>query len=412
MRRGGGGGNWRGRRGGGGGGGGGGASNWSSVGDPRGCCGLLISCDEGREKRAMHEVLELLTDSLAEEAAAAPLAAGAAPAEGAEAGGGAAAAAPPPPPPAPAARALTVEEELALELAEVGGGLPAAGAGAAGAAASSSSSSTAVAPEVLQARLAAQPARFMELGTRGLGLIWVTRPGVDILAWVDGLFARSRGSGRAVTRYVSRLLPAQRIVTATPAAIGGAVRELIAAAFPPGASRETTYKVELRMRNSGKLDKREAMDAVTGAIGSRHLVMLEDPATVVLVEVCKHLACVAVLPGRRWQGTQRYNLRLAVETEEEARSRLAAAAANTAAAAAAAAAGKRRGGGEGAACAAGGAAGGSGEAAAAAAAAAAAEGPAAEGAAAAGPGSEGGGGGGGGEAAAEPDAKRPRVNED
>ena len=185
----------------------------------------------------------------------------------------------------------------------------------------------AIPTEKFQTRLASQPARFMDLGTRAMGLLWVTEPGFDVVGWVDGLFAKAKASGSAsCTRYVSRILPAQRFVTAEAGAIGSAVKELFAAAFPPTA-RETTYKVEVRIRNSGKCEKHGVKNAITGAVGSRHMVMLDDPQTVILVEVIKHLASVAVITDRRWGKNNRYNLRLASETEEQREARVKSAAA-------------------------------------------------------------------------------------
>jgi len=266
-------------------------------------------CDEGREKRAMHEVYELLMEDLK-------------PVKVEES------------PPTiessndkPQIRPLTVAEELAKELEEVGGEL--GGASGKDGEAGKEQSATAIPAEKLQSRLALQPARFMDIETRAMGLLWVTEPDFDVVSWVDSLFAKAAGSGMVSTRYVSRIIPIQSFITADIGSIAATVKELFASLFPPTVARETTYKVELRIRNSGKLDKEKGsvMEAIGKAVGSRHLVSLDEPQTVVLVEVVKHLACVALVTERRWQKLSKFNVRVNSETAEQRESRMKAAAA-------------------------------------------------------------------------------------
>jgi predicted GNAT family acetyltransferase len=256
----------------------------------------------------MYEVLDLLQEDLAAaEVREAPAAAGTSAAEG----GG-------------ASRSLTVAEALERELAELGGGSGGGGggggSGGGGGGGGGAADGAAVAAS-LRSRLETARARFMDLGTRALGLVWVTQRGVDVVAWADGVLARAAASKQAPLRFTARVLPAQRIVPADAESVGAAVGELWAAAFPAG-SRETTYKVELRARNCAKLEKGAALRACTAAVGGRHLVLMDDPATIVLVEAVKHVACVAVLKGANWRAFSRYNVRLAAETEEEAASRV------------------------------------------------------------------------------------------
>ena len=343
-------GGWRGGR------GGGGAHKLPrhlALGDPRGHCGVLVMCDEHREDRAMNEVADLLNNELDERFPLPPLpqlqeeqegqrrrgAGDADEADGAGEERGAAEelaeaeAAP--------KRARTVAEEMAEELAALG-----AGAGPAGDAGPGADGAPGQPRRTdLKKALAHKRARWLDLGGRGVGLVWVSRgpgpgPAVDIVELLDPVFGNALRDKQLPTRYTSRMLPLQRIVSATPAAVVEAALELAKAALvPPAAAAAAsssasapvaapapkTFKVEMRSRNNTTLGKDEVISGIAkglSALGIGLRACFTAPDVVVIVEAVKAFAGIAVVVGGRWDRFERYNIRVTAESVADRSARL------------------------------------------------------------------------------------------
>jgi predicted GNAT family acetyltransferase/tRNA(Ser,Leu) C12 N-acetylase TAN1 len=328
----------------------------TALGDPRGFPGVLVMCDDKREKRAMHETCDLLNAELDERMPPRPSSSASAAADadadadghahgdGGDSLGGPAGKKP-----------RTIADELADELAELEGGAPpppTEQGGADGGAADG----TGAPRQSLAERFAGKRARFLDLSGRAFGLVWVKDASVDPVALVDPLLEAALRTKASPLRFTSRLLPLQRIVQASPSAIIEAAVELMRSTVP--APRATSFRLELRVRLNTTFSKdalyrdlvpalcaANATAAAAGTAGAgasaagassssssssaapapcpRHTVHLTDPETVVMVEVIKTFAGVSILSDRRWDRLARYNIRLAAETEEDRLGRLA-----------------------------------------------------------------------------------------
>ncbi len=269
-----------------------------ALGDPRGHPGVLIMCDQGREQRAMHDVADLMNEALEEEGG------GAAGEEADVAAEGS---------PAPVYR--SVAEELEAELAELGA---AAGVGGGGGRAP-----FAAAPGPLRARFASKIARFVELGCRGVGLVWLSKADADVTRIIHGVMEKALATHTSPLRSVMRLLPLAAIVGSNSEAVVAVVKKQLGGIVRPAGA--ATYRIELRVRNNSGFDSAKAgvLKDVSGMLREGGWSRHEDaPHIVVLIEAIKAFAGVSVLLGADWARYSKYNVRVAAETEEDREARL------------------------------------------------------------------------------------------
>lgn len=362
-----------------------------ALGDPKGFPGVLVMCDERKEQRAMHEVADLLNEHLDERY---PLPRNDVADSGVHAAGVDAndedddASA--------VKKQRSVADELADELAELGGDV-ASGGGSAEAGKSNADGSAKTAFVDLGQKFAGKRARWMDLDGRGIGMVWINGKEADVIDLIDPIFETTLKEKKLPTRFVSRMLPLQRIVKADTQIIVDTCAELALQCLP--ANKHTTYKLEVRARNNTSFRKGDVISAVVSALtdvrfkkaavgaaaagqatepssaalesagapaaetasaassssasdvaaaagttrssgftGPVMRAVLEDPETIVLIEVIKTLAGISIITDGKWVKYERYNIRTAAETPEEREARIAAAHAQAEKAAAAEAA--------------------------------------------------------------------------
>lgn len=279
-----------------------------ALGDCKGHAGVLVMCDEKKEQRAMHEVADLINDFAADHREfALKTTAG-------EAAGAAEGDTVTPANASVGSAYHSVADELALELAAIQG--------------RTSASTDVPAPVRLHDKFSSKRARFMELGFRGLGLVWMSDDEPQdghacALAAVHAAMEKSLADKLPPTRSVSRMIPLARIVSANADEIGLTLRQLVQAAGD-GNGGGKTYRLDVRSRNNTTFDKSAAMACVYSImVGCGYKRQEDGGAWVVIVEVFKTYAGVAVLKGQEWDRYHRYNVRLCGEREEDRLARLA-----------------------------------------------------------------------------------------
>ena len=111
----------------------------------------------------------------------------------------------------------------------------------------------------------------------------------------------------SLRRFAHRVLPVESICFASVDDIVKAASPLIAAAFP--ASPPLTFAVQLELRSCDglKLDRKAAVDALAALVPAPHTVDLSNPDRVIMVQVIKNAAAVAVLSD--YYDLCKYNLR-------------------------------------------------------------------------------------------------------
>jgi uncharacterized protein len=315
-----------------------------ALGDPRGSCGIFVCCDEKRESKALNEVADLLNIELDEHfpiqqtttlhltidskkvdnednddkdedvSVSNPLDGG----------------------PENSKRIKSVAEEIADELANLGGVVF-----------KEKEEIFTVGNEKktkfinLKSHLKHKRARFMDVGGRGLGLVWIDQKETsfgNILNLLDPIFEAALVDKKLPTRFTSRMIPLQSIVTASALSITEAALNLSKTVLPinqegqVGIKPVISFKVEMRSRSNTTLKKDEIISSISKAFTSitdchfrpDHL----SYDVLVLIEVVKFLAGVTVIKRSQWERFERYNIRIAAETIEERAKRFAKAAAN------------------------------------------------------------------------------------
>ncbi len=338
-----------------------------ALGDPRGFSGVFVFCDEKRETRAMNEVTDLLNTELDEnfpinhshqvdtvdnaevadnpDETHSPLDGG----------------------PMLSKRIKSVAEEIEDELAQLGGATRGGD--------NDQESTTTHHPKKfinLKVQLKHKRARFMDVGGRGLGLVWIdqkfasitspTSPSkpLDVVDLVEPIFEAALKDKKLPTRFTSRMVPLQSIVSASSSSIAEAVLNL-SKSFLPLSNTSTNaedaistkvgegegqgdssnrshikirpvipFKVEMRSRSNTTLKKDDVISTVSKALsGVSECYFRPDHLThelLVIVEVVKFLAGVSIIKRSRWERFEKYNIRIAAESVEERAARFAKAA--------------------------------------------------------------------------------------
>ena len=86
-----------------------------------------------------------------------------------------------------------------------------------------------------------------------------------------------------------------------------AAAPLVAAAFPASPSLKFAVQLELRSCDGLKLDRKAAVDALAALVPAPHTVDLSNPDRVIMVQVIKNAAAIAVVSD--YYGLCKYNLR-------------------------------------------------------------------------------------------------------
>ena len=322
-----------------------------ALGDPRGFGGVFVFCDEKRETRAMNEVTDLLNLELDEHY---PINSCQVNAEEGDdethpLDGG----------PMQSKRIKSVAEEIEDELAQLGG----ASSSNTGGGAEESGDATHPKKFIdLKSHLKHKRARFMDVGGRGLGLVWIDQKlgstmvssstltkTLDVVDLLEPVFEAALKEKKLPTRFTSRMVPLQTIVTASSVCIAEAALNLSKAFLPSivlGDAISTSvggeqlslvshskarpvipFKVEMRSRSNTTLKKDEVISSISKILsGVSECYFRPDHLThelLVIVEVVKFLAGVSIIKRSRWERFEKYNIRIAAETSEERAARFA-----------------------------------------------------------------------------------------
>jgi uncharacterized protein len=338
-----------------------------ALGDPRGFSGVFVFCDEKRETRAMNEVTDLLNTELDEnfpinhshqmETIDNAEVADITDETHSSLDGG----------PMLSKRIKSVAEEIEDELAQLGGATRGGD--------NDQESTTTHHPKKfinLKVQLKHKRARFMDVGGRGLGLVWIdqkfasitsptssSKP-LDVVDLLEPIFEAALKDKKLPTRFTSRMVPLQSIVTASSSSIAEAVFNLSKSFLPlsntntnsedaistkvgEGEGQEDSsnrshikirpvipFKVEMRSRSNTTLKKDDVISTVSKALsGVSECYFRPDHLThelLVIVEVVKFLAGVSIIKRSRWERFEKYNIRIAAESVEERAARFAKAA--------------------------------------------------------------------------------------
>ena len=251
---------------------------------------FLVTCDQGREAKAIQSGVELIKLALASLA-----------------DGGADAAAPPADAPASGAGSRAHARSAQDADAPQEGRDAAAGArSVAGAGADEGTEETWV----------------IDPGCNGLACVSVEKKGVDprdVLAWlfdfVDNLGQRE--DKRAIRdfyhrhKHCHRFIPMQVMCRAVEAEIESAVRQLLHAQL--SAAKPTTFAVVCDVRSCNALKRKDLITKVAALVDSQHRVHLKEPETLIVVQVIK-AACGISIPhnAARYMHSQKstFNLML------------------------------------------------------------------------------------------------------
>ena len=103
------------------------------------------------------------------------------------------------------------------------------------------------------------------------------------------------------------MLPVESVCFASVDDIVKAASPLVAAAFPASPPLKFAVQLELRSCNGLKLDRKAAVDALAALVPAPHTVDLSNPDRVIMVQVIKSAAAIAVLSD--YYALCKYNLR-------------------------------------------------------------------------------------------------------
>ena len=103
------------------------------------------------------------------------------------------------------------------------------------------------------------------------------------------------------------MLPVETVCFASVDDIVKAAAPLVAASFPASPPLKFAVQLELRSCDGLKLDRKAAVDALAALVPAPHTVNLSNPDRVVMVQVIKNAAAIAVLSD--YYALCKYNLR-------------------------------------------------------------------------------------------------------
>ena len=114
-------------------------------------------------------------------------------------------------------------------------------------------------------------------------------------------------SHRRVCRFAHRVLPVESICFASVDDIVKAAAPLVAPAFPLSPPLKFAVQLELRSCDGLKLDRKSVVDALAALVPAPHTVDLSNPDRVIMVQVIKNAAALAILSD--YYELCKYNLR-------------------------------------------------------------------------------------------------------
>ncbi|KZT57676.1 hypothetical protein CALCODRAFT_483002 [Calocera cornea HHB12733] len=137
------------------------------------------------------------------------------------------------------------------------------------------------------------------------------RPPVNPVQLVTAYLEEVERTGRARTRYVNRLLPAEQVCVANLPEVLAMARRVLPGTFGQGPGLR--YKLEISIINHSKLTKAALIPPLAELVPADrgHTVDLKHPEAVILVQVFKTWCGVGVVRG--WERWRRWNVMLLAE---------------------------------------------------------------------------------------------------
>ncbi|KAG9036440.1 hypothetical protein FS837_001685 [Tulasnella sp. UAMH 9824] len=134
------------------------------------------------------------------------------------------------------------------------------------------------------------------------------RPPLDPVRVTLAYFEEIERTGRARTRNVLRLSPVVATCVANPTEIASLARRVLKPVFEADPPRPYRYKIQTRIRNNTKLSSEVLIPEIAQCVPKElgHVVDLQNPEMVVLVEIYQAVCGISVVPD--WLKYKRFNV--------------------------------------------------------------------------------------------------------
>jgi len=112
-------------------------------------------------------------------------------------------------------------------------------------------------------------------------------------------------TGISRTRYVQRFTPVSASGSASLAGLRSLAEKLIPQAFEDLSPNPCTYKVQIKIRSHNTVQRSDAIEEVLQFVPRKHVIQLEEPDLVILVEIFKNTCGLSVVP--EYYNLQKFN---------------------------------------------------------------------------------------------------------
>jgi tRNA(Ser,Leu) C12 N-acetylase TAN1 len=158
--------------------------------------------------------------------------------------------------------------------------------------------------------------RFIETGCRGVIFV-ACRKDVAPVALVSALYEDVIESGESRCHLAARMMPTTHSCKANLKEITRTAEHMLNSRFLREGAPSVAYSVQCRTRNTSLVNKREVSDAINAQVlasPSGHTYSIDDPEYVILIEIMKNLCFMGVLP--HWNRYAKYNIANVTPTED------------------------------------------------------------------------------------------------
>lgn len=136
----------------------------------------------------------------------------------------------------------------------------------------------------------------------------------DIVELVKADLERAKSTNVTFSRHCMRMIPVEVVCFAGVDEIKEAVKPLLERHFTSG--KEQTFAISFERRANDSVRRTEVIEAIAGLIDQPpNKVNLSDPDLTIMVEIIKGVACLSVVPD--YEKLCKYNLRMVAMSEEE-----------------------------------------------------------------------------------------------
>jgi len=117
----------------------------------------------------------------------------------------------------------------------------------------------------------------------------------DPPTFLSKVFSFLKETSTARTRFTNRVLPIQMTCPAEIHIILKTIVPLLRNFFQQKDNKRLKFKVELRIRNNNSVSKSTLLPEVVKLVGRPHVVDLNSPDTLIIIEIFRHCCCLAVV---------------------------------------------------------------------------------------------------------------------